>query len=98
MRMTPFPESVVTRYGCDPEPRTMYEWCVWHDRQTLDTHARSRYTRPMSTKETPIMLRANISAEEWAALRKLAIDQGMSNAGIVGAAIREYLEREGEKA
>lgn len=38
----------------------------------------------MSTR----MMRANITADEWAALRKLAIDRGTTTAELVAAALR----------
>jgi hypothetical protein len=36
----------------------------------------------------PIMLRANITADEWATLRKLALDRRTSAASLVADALR----------
>ena len=43
------------------------------------------------------MLRARISPDEWAKLRKLAASQHTSVSAIVGQLIREHLNERGEK-
>lgn len=46
-------------------------------------------------KRPPIMVRAAITADEWAEIRKRAIDARLSNAEYVASLLRKGLEHDG---
>lgn len=51
----------------------------------------------MSTSQAPIILRAKITEDEWAEIRKQAIDAGVRPSELVGRTLRSFLLTPKEK-